>query len=467
MGACCQPTNINSKSNQIENLEVNAHVAIENNLIQTKVDDSCVKKLLLLGTGSSGKSTIVRHWRCVLKEPFSVKDQIDFCGPVRRSCVTGIGILLKKTQELYELDNVENETCYLDISKLHQLRTTNNDMWATKIIDSIEILVRFQSEPFDYEYAQSYLTVNNQINSNGDNDSNHNIINVDQNNFNVNGKINSSNIETKKKILSSVGNALMFLWSLQEIKITLNKKKKFPFSFCENMEYFFEKMDQIFSWNYQPTTEDILRCRLRTSGIVKEIFETEQCTLHIYDVGGQRNERKKWIHSFDNVTALLFVAGLDHYATVLFEDEKVNAMIESLDLFYEILNSKWFLNTDVILFLNKEDIFDDYILNDVPLSFCFNSKNGCVYKDDPNLNFNLQPKQPQTIEENAHHFIGYTETSSFPDLSNQNNHVPFPDIVIQHNSLDYDEHDIENERKTNNTRPQQSSVASTTATFPN
>jgi guanine nucleotide-binding protein subunit alpha len=38
------------------------------------------------------------------------------------------------------------------------------------------------------------------------------------------------------------------------------------------------------------------------------------------DVGGQRSERKKWLHYFDNVTAVLFVVAISGYDQVLIED---------------------------------------------------------------------------------------------------------------------------------------------------
>ena len=56
-----------------------------------------------------------------------------------------------------------------------------------------------------------------------------------------------------------------------------------------------------------------LRTRVRTSGIVEEKYIIDEVTFVMYDVGGQRNERKKWIHCFDNVTAVIFVAAVSEY----------------------------------------------------------------------------------------------------------------------------------------------------------
>ena len=38
------------------------------------------------------------------------------------------------------------------------------------------------------------------------------------------------------------------------------------------------------------------------------------------DVGGQRSERKKWIHCFEDVTAILFFVALSAYDLGLRED---------------------------------------------------------------------------------------------------------------------------------------------------
>lgn len=44
----------------------------------------------------------------------------------------------------------------------------------------------------------------------------------------------------------------------------------------------------------------------------------------VVDVGGQRSERRKWIHCFDDVKAIIFVVALSGYNQVLFEDTNVN-----------------------------------------------------------------------------------------------------------------------------------------------
>ncbi|ETO10024.1 Guanine nucleotide-binding protein alpha-3 subunit, partial [Reticulomyxa filosa] len=108
-------------------------------------------------------------------------------------------------------------------------------------------------------------------------------------------------------------------------------------------------------------------------------------TFELFDVGGQRSERSKWIHCFDSVDAVLFVAGLNCYDQNLFEDEQINAMDESIRLFNEVINSRnerkkknhkvytyqcknkkkkiiiiiyvYFKKTTMILFLNKADLF--------------------------------------------------------------------------------------------------------------
>ena len=72
--------------------------------------------------------------------------------------------------------------------------------------------------------------------------------------------------------------------------------------------------------------------------------------FHMIDVGGNRLERKKWIHIFDNVKAVIFLAALSDYDLVLPEDRERNRMVETLGLFESICNNQCFNKTSMILF---------------------------------------------------------------------------------------------------------------------
>merc|ERR1712130_89601 len=127
--------------------------------------------------------------------------------------------------------------------------------------------------------------------------------------------------------------------------------------------------------DYIPNEQDVLRTRVPTTGIIENEFEIDGNQFKMFDVGGQRSERKKWIHCFENVTAVLFVAAISAYDQVLYEDENVNRVFEALDLFEEICNSEWFDKTSMILFLNKRDLFAEKIKK-VPLKTYFTSFEG-------------------------------------------------------------------------------------------
>ena len=58
---------------------------------------------------------------------------------------------------------------------------------------------------------------------------------------------------------------------------------------------------------------------------------------------------------------VLFVAALSDYDTVLYEDNKTNRLVESIHLFEEICNSRFFFGTSMVLFLNKSDLFKEKI----------------------------------------------------------------------------------------------------------
>jgi hypothetical protein len=173
----------------------------------------------------------------------------------------------------------------------------------------------------------------------------------------------------------------------------VNKRR--PFSFFKNVQRFAAD-------DYKPSEEDMLRARARTTGVIESKFEDSGFQYTLIDVGGQvrlivracveqvlihlclqRNERRKWIHLFDNVTAVVFMAALDECAHIVvfvtllishnpsracFTDDMVleeasdyNRMQESLKLFEEITSNRAFEKTQFVLLLNKFDLFQNKV----------------------------------------------------------------------------------------------------------
>jgi len=65
----------------------------------------------------------------------------------------------------------------------------------------------------------------------------------------------------------------------------------------------------------------------KTTGITETTFKVGELTYKLFDVGDQRSELKKWIHCFENVTALVFLVSLSEYDQMLYEDESVVCFI--------------------------------------------------------------------------------------------------------------------------------------------
>jgi len=87
-------------------------------------------------------------------------------------------------------------------------------------------------------------------------------------------------------------------------------------------------------------------------------FRLKGLEMLMVDVGGQKSERRKWIHCFQDVTAILFIVSLSGYDQCLVEDRDMNQMQDALTVWDAICHSQWFEKTSIILFLNKNDLFE-------------------------------------------------------------------------------------------------------------
>ncbi|KIM55445.1 hypothetical protein SCLCIDRAFT_1221134 [Scleroderma citrinum Foug A] len=152
-----------------------------------------------------------------------------------------------------------------------------------------------------------------------------------------------------------IARAIHELWQDPIIPTVLDHSSQFYL--MDSAAYFFGEVLRIGTYNYLPTVDDVLRARAKSTGITDTRFNMGQLSIHMFDVGGQRSERKKWIHCFESVTSIIFCTALSEYDQVLLEAKEQNRMEESLILFESVINSRWFLRTSIILFLNKIDVF--------------------------------------------------------------------------------------------------------------
>jgi len=108
------------------------------------------------------------------------------------------------------------------------------------------------------------------------------------------------------------------------------------------------------------------------------------------DVGGQRSERKKWLHCFGSVSCVIFLTAINEYDMVLEEDGKTNRLVESLKLWKALTISQFFKQTPFVLFLNKSDLFRDKLKRS-PLGEIFSDYNAFA-NDASNANFDAYDK---------------------------------------------------------------------------
>jgi len=237
-----------------------------------------------------------------------------------------------------------------------------------------------------------------------------------------------------------IADAITAVWSHNDVKQTMTalgqslEHAHFPggiigFHYCcENVQRFADP-------DFVPTNNDILVGKKRTIGVQEVNFVYQKVDFTIIDVGGQRNERKKWLNCFSTVEAVIFLAALNEYDQVLEEDPTTNRMVESLKLWKVLTNSAFFINTPFILFLNKSDLFQKKI-EIVPLEDIFDEystfnpddkmggrfEKGCAFIAD-------QYKQFSGTDSFVHHVTNATESTCCQKVFSTISENLFKDLV--------------------------------------
>ncbi|KAL6047257.1 guanine nucleotide-binding protein subunit alpha [Balamuthia mandrillaris] len=290
MGACAsQPTTPEQK------VAAQNSKKIDQDIQKDKKKNAREVKLLLLGTGASGKSTVAKQMQIIYLNGFAEEEKKDY----KRLCQLNIAVNMQAL-----------------LGGMKKLSISLADSSLSSEADVISFI-----------------------------------------------DVNDENFELSKASLDSIKR----LWEDDGVQTAYKRSNEFSCS--DNIDYFFTDMDRFLKSDYVVSTEDILRARKKTTGVLEIFFSNGDLDFRLVDVGGQRNERRKWIHCFEDVTAIIYVAALSEYDQVLEEEESVNRMQESLELFEDTINNAWFQETPIILFLNKKDIFEEKLAEKDPADY--------------------------------------------------------------------------------------------------
>jgi len=272
-----------SSGNSAESKALDRLLAEQNEKEQNKV------KLLLLGAGESGKSTIFKQMKILYGKPATEAELLEVKPVIHANVISTMKAILNEAPRLKTVEKIEEQEAY----------------------------TKFLAMDDDEELTKAH------------------------------------------------GEVVECLWRDTGVQATWGMRAEYQV--VESISKFFDDVTRIAAADYVPSPADLLLARVRTSGIVTESYEIDNVIFEMYDVGGQRNERKKWIHCFDNVTAVIFVGAISEYNQKLFEDTSTNRMVEALDLYEEVNNNIHFEKASMLLFLNKRDLFANKIAR-VPIS---------------------------------------------------------------------------------------------------
>ncbi|XP_052631577.1 guanine nucleotide-binding protein subunit alpha-14 [Harpia harpyja] len=260
---------------------------IERQLRRDKRDARRELKLLLLGTGESGKSTFIKQMRIIHGSGYTEEDRKGFTKLVYQNVFTAMQVMIGAMDTLkIQYTSKENEESAQMIKEVE--------------VDKVTALERKQVE------------------------------------------------------------AIKKLWEDPGIQECYDRRREYQLS--DSAKYYLTDLDRIANPSFVPTQQDILRVRVPTTGIIEYPFDLENIIFRMVDVGGQRSERRKWIHCFESVTSIIFLVALSEYDQVLAECDNENRMEESKALFKTIITYPWFLNSSIILFLNKKDLLEEKIM---------------------------------------------------------------------------------------------------------
>jgi GTPase SAR1 family protein len=127
----------------------------------------------------------------------------------------------------------------------------------------------------------------------------------------------------------------------------------------DSAAFFFDRVLEVARNDFIPSEEEILHTRIRTSGVRENQFKIQGKRVQIFDLGGQKSERRKWLNVFQGVHSIIFMCAISEFDQFMWEDTKTNRLSDGLALFAKLASDPAFIDTTFILFFNKIDLFTE------------------------------------------------------------------------------------------------------------
>lgn len=159
--------------------------------------------------------------------------------------------------------------------------------------------------------------------------------------------------ENELELSPELSDAIKKVWADPSAKVVYDQIHSSQLS--DHSAYFLDSVERISQDDYIPDNDDVIKCRIRTTGINNVKFNINGRKVLLVDVGGQKNERTKWQSVFQNVTAIIFVVSLADFDQCMFENAEERRTTDSLELFKSTISKGVFQEKPVFLILNKED----------------------------------------------------------------------------------------------------------------
>ncbi|KAJ3387685.1 guanine nucleotide-binding protein subunit alpha [Chytriomyces hyalinus] len=393
-----------------------------------------VVKLLLLGAGETGKSTILKQMRLIYSTGFGQEETELYRRAILGNIITSAKCLVFAMDTLkipYGFDDSKATSCsaincsgsgqgntsgsQLPAGSINEADSSQQDVPPTTSSDRTSIFTSKRGSII------SVLKVNSKSKRGSMFDSRPSIVEGLRMGISNDPRAKAAELEYRETGGGRQFGAVMAAAAvIKKLPFNIVPEEGIPplaveairILWADSGVHFMSDLDRFTQPKYIPGTQDILNCRIMTTSVTETNIIAKDTPMRIFDVGGQRSERKKWAPYFDDVSAIIYLAAISSYDQLCYEDNATNRILEALNLFGSICNHPMFKKTSMILFLNKIDLFKQK-LGSSPIAAFFPTytgpneyEHGSEYFANRFLTLNKYPERKVYV-----HFTWATDTN--------------------------------------------------------